>query len=66
MLRKTMMAGLALLMLSCGNAKKEEKSDQSSGGGIVEGVSNLNKMAKSADKMKDLSEALKKINPFNK
>eukprot|EP01132_Coremiostelium_polycephalum_P009868 gene9868-12102_t len=58
------MAGLALLMLSCGNAKKEEKSDQSSGGGIVEGVSNLNKMAKSADKMKDLSEALKKLTPL--
>ncbi len=64
MLRKTMMAGLALLMLSCGNAKKEEKSDQSSGGGIVEGVSNLNKMAKSADKMKDLSETLKKLTPL--
>lgn len=64
MLRKTMIAGLALLMLSCGNEKKEDKSTESSGGGVIEGVSNLNKMAKSADKMKDISEALKKLSPL--
>lgn len=63
MLRKTMIAGLAFLMLSCSNEKKEENN----GGGISEAinnVSNLNKMAKSADKLEELSGKLKAMTPL--
>lgn len=63
MLKKTVLAGIAFLMLSCGNQKKEE-SDSGSGN-IIDNVSNLNKVAKSADKMEELSTKLKKLTPLS-
>lgn len=62
MLKKTMIAGIAFVMLSCSNAKKEEKSQES--GGVVENVSNLTKMASSANKMEELTNTLKKLTPL--
>jgi len=63
MLRKTMMAGVAFLMLSCGNSKKEEKSSET--GGVIENVSNLSKMASSANKIEETTNKLKKLTPLS-
>jgi hypothetical protein len=57
-----MIAGVAFLLLSCGNEKKEEKEPES--GSIVENVSNLSKLSKSADKMEELTNSLKKLTPL--
>lgn len=57
-----MIAGMAFLMLSCGNQKKEESD--SGAGNLIDNVSNLNKVAKSADKMEELSTKLKKLTPL--
>ncbi|WP_214227193.1 hypothetical protein [Pedobacter sp. B4-66] len=62
MLKKTLIAGMAFLMLSCGNQKKEESD--SGAGNLIDNVSNLNKVAKSADKMEELSTKLKKLTPL--
>ncbi len=62
MLKKTLVAGMAFLMLSCGNQKKEE--GDSGSGSVIDKVSNLNKMANSADKMEELSAKLKKLTPL--
>ncbi|NRF38566.1 hypothetical protein [Pedobacter foliorum] len=62
MLKKTLIAGMAFLMLSCGNQKKEESD--SGTGSLIDNVSNLNKVAKSADKMEELSTKLKKLTPL--
>jgi len=62
MLRKTLVAGMALFMVSCGNSNKEEKS--TGVGSVVEGVSNLNKMSNAAEKMEEQTNALKKMTPL--
>jgi len=58
-----MMAGVAFLMLSCGNSKKEEKSSET--GGVIENVSNLSKMASSANKIEETTNKLKKLTPLS-
>lgn len=62
MLRKTLIAGMAFFMVSCGNSNKEEKSTGI--GSAVEGVSNLKKMSGAAEKMEEQSNALKKMSPL--
>lgn len=62
MLRKTMIAGIAFFMLSCGNSKNEEKSSESNS--IIDNVSNLNKVANSANKIEETTNKLKKLSPL--
>lgn len=62
MLRKLMVAGIAFFMLSCGNSKNEEKSSESSS--IIDNVSNLNKVAGSANKIEETTNKLKKLTPL--
>jgi hypothetical protein len=62
MLKKTMIAGIALFMLSCGNSKKEEQSLES--GSVFDKVSNLSKVASSAGKVEELTNKLKGLTPL--
>lgn len=62
MLKKSVLAGMAFLMLSCGNQKKEESD--SGTGSVIDKVSNLNKVAQSADKMEEMTAELKKLTPL--
>lgn len=62
MLKRTMIAGVAFLMLSCGNSTKEENSSET--GSVFDQVSNLSKVAKSADKIQELTGKLKGLTPL--
>lgn len=62
MLKRTLIAGVACLLLSCGNEKKEEKNPGISD--AISGVSNLNKIAASADQLEEQTSALKKLTPL--
>lgn len=62
MLKKTMIAGMAFFMLSCGNSKTEENSTESSS--VLDKVSNLSKVADHADKMEELTNKLKGLTPL--
>lgn len=57
------MASMALFLFSCSNNNKEDKQNES-GGGLIENVSNINKMANSANKMEETINKLKKLTPL--
>jgi hypothetical protein len=68
MLNKTMLAVAILFMLSCSNSPKKEAEEQSgtSISKAVEGVGNLSKLSKSAEKMEALTAKLKNLTPVSK
>jgi len=64
MLNKTILAvALLFALTSCGNSPKKETEEKSGLGKLVEGASNLDKLAKSGEKLKDQTEKLKKLTP---
>jgi len=64
MLNKTILAAaLVLTLASCGDSSKKENEEKSGLGKLVEGASNLDKFAKSGEKLKDQTEKLKKLTP---
>ncbi|SDP24838.1 hypothetical protein SAMN05428975_0857 [Mucilaginibacter sp. OK268] len=64
MLNKTILAvALLFALTSCGNSSKKENEEKSGLGKLVEGASNLDKLAKSGEKLKDQTEKLKKLTP---
>jgi len=64
MLNKTILAvALLFALTSCGNSPKKENEEKSDLGKLVEGASNLDKLAKSGEKLKDQTEKLKKLTP---
>ncbi|NHA07059.1 hypothetical protein G7092_24890 [Mucilaginibacter sp. HC2] len=64
MINKTLLAVAVVLALSsCGNSQKKENEEKSGLGQLVEGASNLNKFAKSGEKLKEQTEKLKKLTP---
>ncbi len=64
MINKTVLAVAVVLALSsCGNSQKKENEEKSGLGQLVEGASNLNKFAKSGEKLKEQTEKLKKLTP---
>ena len=64
MLNKTILAvALLFALTSCGNSSKKENEEKSDLGKLVEGSSNLDKLAKSGEKLKDQTEKLKKLTP---
>lgn len=64
MLNKTILAvALLFTLTSCGNSSKKENEEKSGLGKLVEGASNLDKLAKSGEKLKDQTEKLKKLTP---
>jgi len=64
MLNKTILAvALLFALTSCSNSPKKETEEKSGLGKLVEGASNLDKLAKSGEKLKDQTEKLKKLTP---
>jgi len=64
MINKTILAvALLFALTSCSNSPKKDTEEKSGLGKLVEGASNLDKLAKSGEKLKDQTEKLKKLTP---
>lgn len=65
MLKNTLLAGMAFLMLSCGNEKKEENNADTESVNVIEGAKNLSKMSDAADKLDEQTAKLKETKPLS-
>ncbi|WP_447635275.1 hypothetical protein [Flavobacterium microcysteis] len=64
MLKNTLITGMAFLMLSCGNEKKEENNTDIESVNVVEGVKNLSKMSDAASTLEEQTAKLKEMTPL--
>jgi len=64
MLKNTLITGMAFLMLSCGNEKKEENNTDTESVNVVEGVKNLSKMSDAASTLEEQTAKLKEMTPL--
>ncbi len=64
MLKSTLITGMAFLMLSCGNEKKEENNTDTESVNVVEGVKNLSKMSDAASTLEEQTAKLKEMTPL--
>jgi hypothetical protein len=64
MLKSTLITGMAFLMLSCGNEKKEENNTDTESVNVIEGAKNLSKMSDAASKLEEQTAKLKEMTPL--
>lgn len=64
MLKNTLIAGMAFLILSCGNEKKEENNTGTESVNVIEGAKNLSKMSDAASKLEEQTAKLKEMTPL--
>lgn len=64
MLKNTLITGMAFLMLSCGNEKKEENNTDTESVNVIEGVKNLSKMSDAASTLEEQTAKLKEMTPL--